>query len=84
MKQKHHRYFLGALPHSEMAKVYEVIVGTLNSQRPTSKNNRIWVKLPIGDTKKHACLSSFKEYTYEEMSEKILEDEFHLYEDGDI
>jgi len=72
------RYFLGSLPHSNMAKVYEVIVGPPESQRPISKNNRMWVKIAGSDKKNHAALNSFKEYTHAEMLIKILEDEFSL------
>lgn len=60
------RYFIGHLPQSDMAKVYEVIVGHPFKQITNKQGNIVGVKLPLGDTATHQCLNSFTEYSYDE------------------
>ncbi len=61
------RYFIGTLPHNDMARIYDIIVGTPEAQRTNNTNNKVVVKLPLGDTNTHAALNSFKEYTHEQI-----------------
>lgn len=70
------RFFIGVLPHSEMAKIHDVIVGGIDDQRPLSTKNKIVVKLPIGDTADHPCLNSFTEYNHEGVLIELEKDEW--------
>lgn len=65
------RYYKGNLPQSEMAKIYEVIVGYPSEQYVYDKGKKIIVKLKLLDNDDHSCLNSFTEITKNEAQEIV-------------
>lgn len=70
------RYFVGKPPKNNMAKIYEVILGSEFDQLKPSKSGKTYVKLPLGDIKKHACLNSFKEFDNKGILKEMEKDEW--------
>lgn len=70
------RYFIGTLPYNDMAEIYDIIVGTLETQRKNNTNNKIVIKLPVGDINNHAVLNSFTEYTHEQILVELQKPEW--------
>lgn len=66
---KDNRYFEVNLPNSELAKIYDVIVGLPSQQVPSKNKNKIIVKLCKGDIEQHPCMNSAKELTKAEAQE---------------
>jgi hypothetical protein len=71
------RYFIGVLPNNNMAQIYNIIVGTPETQRSNNINNKVVVKLPLGDNTNHAVLNSFQEYTHEQVLVELLKLEWN-------
>lgn len=57
------RYYKGNLPQSEMAKIYDIIVGFPSQQFIYDNGKKILVKLCYGDHEHHSVLNSFTEIT---------------------
>lgn len=68
------RYFVGVLPNSDMAKVYDVIVGRPSEQALTDNGKKIVVKLHLGDEEQHPSLNSFQEITKQEAQQLLTHD----------
>jgi hypothetical protein len=68
------RYFVGVLPNSDMAKVYEIIVGKPSDQPLTDNGKKVIVKLHLGDEEQHPALNSFQEITKQEAQQLLTDD----------
>lgn len=60
------RYYI--LPYPNLnSSVWNIIVGTTETQRLNVQGNKVVVKLPLGDIKQHAILNGIQEYTHVEI-----------------
>lgn len=71
------RYFIGIFPHNQMAAIYDIIVGEPETQRKNNLNNKVVVKLLLGDTQTHAALNSFQEYTHAQVLVELQKPEWN-------
>lgn len=74
------RYFVGELPKSERAKIYDVIVGLPSQQIKLNDGKKVIVKLKYDDNKKHSCLNSFTEITKQEAQNIISKNSNNIWE----
>ncbi len=71
------RYFIGTLPNSDMSKIYDVIIGNSETQRANKTNNKVVIKLRMGDVINHSVLRSFQEFTHNQILTELQNPEWN-------
>lgn len=60
------RYYILPVPNNH-SQLWDIVVGTEETQRYNNLNNKMVVKLYMGDDTNHAILNGFTEYTHAEI-----------------